>query len=449
MNNAQIFGNGVINDEVASILQSFLFYLLSDIEDFSIFFFDSNAKLLWSSSLECASPLCKYICNFPTLWRLCEEDHADIASICNFERNASPRLSICHMGLFNISYAISLNNIFYGSIIIGQKIIRSRDLFQLSANRFIQRIKELKYYKLLDMGMKVELYKCYKKTAKIYEYPPSLLRKLSNLERILDEIIMLLRRRTEKLTLLRHEIHSPNINVRGNLNIALNSANKLKTMVHDQDDILNMLDKIIENINHGIRHSKLFSMIIENIVSSISNENFSLNITRCNIINMIYSAMDIFKSPAEKKDIVFAQIKKSRLDVEYVYGDHGLLMRLFINIYHNAVKYSYYGQDDLSPRSIKTTCENGEKFFIIRISNFGVGIHPKEIDLVWEAGYRGFLTRDRHRTGSGTGLSQIKKIVEAHYGKVYIKSDPLTNDLINGPYLTEVTVYLPYYIDKG
>lgn len=60
-------------------------------------------------------------------------------------------------------------------------------------------------------------------------------------------------------------------------------------------------------------------------------------------------------------------------------------------------------------------------------------------DKIFEYGYRGKLSADRHRTGSGMGLSEVKKIIKKHNGKVKIMSDPK-----GSAYKTVVKVFLPY-----
>ena len=155
--------------------------------------------------------------------------------------------------------------------------------------------------------------------------------------------------------------------------------------------------------------------------------------------------MKIFWPPAEKKDVIFTNIDHAKADIKSIYVDRSLIVRAFINAYQNAEKYSYYGNRKLKPRKINTICENLDQYFRVTITNYGVGILKEEFEKIWENGYRGLLSSDRFRTGSGLGLYQIKEIVEAHMGKVKLESLPKSSDIISGPYLNKLIIDLPYW----
>ena len=59
---------------------------------------------------------------------------------------------------------------------------------------------------------------------------------------------------------------------------------------------------------------------------------------------------------------------------------------------------------------------------VLRVHDTGAGIAPDELPRIWERLYRG----DRSRTtrGLGLGLSLVKAIVEAHGGRVSVRSTP-------------------------
>ena len=83
--------------------------------------------------------------------------------------------------------------------------------------------------------------------------------------------------------------------------------------------------------------------------------------------------------------------------------------------------------------------------------NWGVPIPKGEIDqgLVFHLGYRGKLSSDRGRVGTGIGLTDARRVSRDHDGDVTIDSRPALfggrEDDYKQPFLTTVTLILPVH----
>jgi signal transduction histidine kinase len=98
--------------------------------------------------------------------------------------------------------------------------------------------------------------------------------------------------------------------------------------------------------------------------------------------------------------------------------DRTALSQAITNLIDNAIKYSG------DSRKIVAGADVEEQTLAITVRDFGVGIKKEDIDRVFERFYRGGDELTRTVKGSGLGLTLVKEIVEAHRGKVQVKSEP-------------------------
>jgi two-component system, OmpR family, sensor histidine kinase KdpD len=95
-----------------------------------------------------------------------------------------------------------------------------------------------------------------------------------------------------------------------------------------------------------------------------------------------------------------------------VMADRQLMTTVLSQILENAIKYSV----PESPISVAIESRDGE--VIVRVENQGLVIAPADRERIFERFYRGSGT-DQRPAGTGLGLSIVKRIVEAHRGRVW------------------------------
>ena len=97
-------------------------------------------------------------------------------------------------------------------------------------------------------------------------------------------------------------------------------------------------------------------------------------------------------------------------------GDEGLLSQVWVNLLHNAIKFTpEQGQ-------ISVTLSTTENCVVCRVADTGPGISEEDLMHIFERFYKADKARDRALGGSGLGLSLVKKIVELHGGAVKVQS---------------------------
>lgn len=119
------------------------------------------------------------------------------------------------------------------------------------------------------------------------------------------------------------------------------------------------------------------------------------------------------------------------LDIPRVWVDQNQFQQVIFNLLSNAIKYSY---KDPTQFRVEIVTSVGEGYFQIHCRDWGPGIVEGYERSIFEECVRGPKGLDRVVEGMGLGLWVVKRIVEAHGGKVEV-----TN--LYRP--TEMTVYLP------
>jgi signal transduction histidine kinase len=100
-------------------------------------------------------------------------------------------------------------------------------------------------------------------------------------------------------------------------------------------------------------------------------------------------------------------------------GDEDLLSQAWVNLLHNAIKFTPEGgriHISLSPLTDGKTAA-------VKISDTGAGIAPDDQIHIFERFYKADKARDRSLGGNGLGLSLVKRIVEMHGGSITVESE--------------------------
>ncbi len=111
------------------------------------------------------------------------------------------------------------------------------------------------------------------------------------------------------------------------------------------------------------------------------------------------------------------------------YTDSIHFTNILYNLADNAIKYN-----NRNPR-IKITTDNREDHILVRMEDNGIGIHKKDLELVFEKFYRVPTGNVHTIKGFGLGLSYVKMVVEKHNGYIRIKSNPGKG--------TAIDIYIP------
>ncbi len=191
-----------------------------------------------------------------------------------------------------------------------------------------------------------------------------------------------------------------------------------------------ILNRSLTTINReGHRLLRLVDSLLN--VNKFGKAEFDFKKTNLNIVSLLSGVVEQMQIKASQFDVAINYRSEELPDI---LGDYDRLQQIFINIIHNAIKYSNAG--DII--DVVSTLEDDQ--IIVSIRDYGPGISEIEQKRIFNAFYR--VEEDRSRSnnedGSGLGLYIVKQIVEKHDGQIEIVSqvDEGTNIVVSFPILS-------------
>lgn len=185
-----------------------------------------------------------------------------------------------------------------------------------------------------------------------------------------------------------------------------------------RDNTVTMTPKSIDHISGIIyQESKRLTTQVEKVLQmAVFNEGkLKLKFKEVNLNTLINSVVLNFELRVKSKNGKLT----SELNAEsaIIKGDEVHITNVLFNLLDNAVKYS---KDD--PRIIIST-ELKDEFLVVSIKDHGIGIQKEYVGQIFERFYRVPTGNVHDVKGFGLGLSYVKKIVDAHFGKIKVESE--------------------------
>jgi len=202
-----------------------------------------------------------------------------------------------------------------------------------------------------------------------------------------------------------HELKAPLASVYNIINVILDGY--LDKDFEKQKELLNKAKVRINDVIKLLNDLLFFSRLEEG-TKQIEMEKINTG----ELLSSLIEEMDEF---AAEKDIKINWNFPDNLLL--IYGNPELLRRVFVNIIHNAIKYS-------NPKNtVKIKTKKGKDRFLLEVKDQGIGIKKNELPMIFNIFFRGENARPEHKKeGMGLGLSLVKRIIAAHGGSIKVKS---------------------------
>jgi len=130
-----------------------------------------------------------------------------------------------------------------------------------------------------------------------------------------------------------------------------------------------------------------------------------------NLASLVADVTDSLRPLAEAKQLTLTCDLPDPLNI---LGDSDALIRLFVNLLDNAIKYTEHG-------SITVSAAQTDTEITVRITDMGIGIPAKHLPHIFDRFYR--VDESRTVRGAGLGLAIAQDIARAHGGRIEAESE--------------------------
>ena len=202
-----------------------------------------------------------------------------------------------------------------------------------------------------------------------------------------------------------HELRTPITAIRGQLEVALFTA---QTIDQYREAMFNALQDID-------RLSQIVRALL--LLSQAESGQLLLQKSRLNLCDVASDLVDQFQIPAEAAGVRLTADLPADCFVE---GDRVQIERMITNLLSNAMKFTPEGGE------VRLRLGSSPEFVEIVVEDSGRGIATEHLPHIFDRFYRvpGFGTAPGLDQGLGLGLSFVAWIVKAHHGRIDVDSTP-------------------------
>ncbi|MBE0670318.1 MAG: GAF domain-containing protein [Anaerolineales bacterium] len=272
-------------------------------------------------------------------------------------------------------------------IIVGEKVLGVFDVQSEQAGRFTQ--EDASTYNTLATQVGIAL-----QNARLYKEQSATVAQLRELDRL----------KSSFLANMSHELRTPLNSILGFADVMLEELDGPLTPYMDND--LRLIQKNGQHLLH------LINDVLD--MAKIESGKLNLIIEKFNLHEIMEDVASITSSLAHEKDISLHIDADSDHEVE-INADRNRLRQVMINLVNNAMKFTEKGKI-----SIRIAREDSN--ILISVKDTGIGIHPSQLEAVFQEFTQVDSSTTRKVGGTGLGLPISRRLIEMHGGRLWAES---------------------------
>lgn len=162
--------------------------------------------------------------------------------------------------------------------------------------------------------------------------------------------------------------------------------------------------------------SRMGNLVEEMLLLARLDQQRPLDSARVDLLQLAADAVHDAQAVAPDRTIRLDVAPDSAAPV--VLGDEARLRQVMVNLLGNAVTHTPSGT------AVTVRLHTAHRQAVLEVADAGAGLTPAQAGQVFERFYRADTARTRASGGSGLGLSIVRAVVEAHGGRVGVRSPP-------------------------
>lgn len=203
-----------------------------------------------------------------------------------------------------------------------------------------------------------------------------------------------------------HELRTPLTSLKGYLSVFIKENRE--RFNEEQNLFLTRIDHSADRL----------IALVENLLSvtRIERRAMPINIAAVNWLDIVEPITADFTRQAKEKNIKLTMVKPKK-PLPKVLADKARIGEVLVNLLENAITYTNPGG------KIEVSFSLEDRMIVTGVADTGIGIPRESLPHLFTKFYRVSGALEKGTKGTGLGLYIAKSIVEAHQGKIWVKSE--------------------------
>ncbi len=219
-----------------------------------------------------------------------------------------------------------------------------------------------------------------------------------------EELVRLNKMKSDFVSAVSHELRTPLTSIKGYTSLV--QGGKLGPVTVEQVERLGKINK----------HTDFLANMISDLldIARIESGRVGMMIQQVEVPRLIDMVADLLAPQLKEKELTLKV--ECPPGIPAIPSDENRIQRVLVNLFSNAIKFTpTHGTITLRAIPKETELE-------IEVADTGIGMPPEDVSKLFSEFFRADNAVNRERKGTGLGLVLVKRIVEAHGGRIWVCS---------------------------